>query len=155
MGRRGPPPQPTKLKLLRGNPGKRKLNAAEPEPELKAPDCPKWLTKVAKEEWDRVIPELLRLQVISGLDRAALAGYCQSYANWRHAQGILKRFGMTFTTDKGYVGQRPEVAIAQRERQIMRQFQQELGLTPSSRSRVSTLNKPGGKPRDNEARFFG
>lgn len=155
MGRRGPPPEPTRLKLLKGNPGKRRLNTAEPAPEIKAPDCPKWLTKVAREEWNRVLPELLRLQVISMLDRAALAGYCQSYANWRHAQGILKRFGFTFTTDKGYVGQRPEVAIAQRERQIMRQFQQELGLTPSARSRVSTTTAPGAQASDKEDRFFG
>ena len=155
MGRRGPPPQPTKLKLLKGNPGKRKLNEAEPTPETKAPDCPKWLTKVAKEEWDRVMPELLRLGLMSGLDRAALAGYCQSYANWRQAQTRIRRFGMTFTTEKGYEGQRPEVAIAQRERQIMRQFAQEFGFTPSARSRVSTTASPGNAKGDKESRFFG
>jgi hypothetical protein len=32
MGRRGPPPQPTKLRLLSGNPGKRPLPRAEPQP---------------------------------------------------------------------------------------------------------------------------
>lgn len=154
MGRRGPPPQPTKLKLLRGNPGKRKLNAHEPTPELQAPDCPQWLTKIARDEWDRVMPELMRLQLMSTLDRAALAGYCQSYANWRHAQNIIRRFGVTFTTDKGYVGVRPEVAITQRERHLMRQFAQEFGFTPSARSRVSTNAAPAGGKSDKEARFF-
>lgn len=155
MGRRGPPPQPTKLKLLKGNPGKRKLNEAEPEPEVKAPSCPEWLTKAAKEEWDRVMPELLKLGLMSELDRAALAGYCQSYANWRQAQSRIRRFGMTFTTEKGYEGVRPEVAIAQRERHLMRQFAMEFGFTPSARSRVSTTIAPGATKRDTEDRFFG
>ena len=36
----GPPPKPTKLKLLAGNPGKRPLNENEPEPEAVAPSVP-------------------------------------------------------------------------------------------------------------------
>ena len=57
----GPPPTPTNLKLLRGNPGKRKLNTNEPDPEPAIPPCPSHLDKVAKKEWRRVSKELLAL----------------------------------------------------------------------------------------------
>ena len=43
MATRGRKPTPTALKVLEGNPGKRKLNDNEPRPDKKAPSCPKWL----------------------------------------------------------------------------------------------------------------
>ena len=63
----GPPPTPTNLKLLRGNPGKRKLNANEPDPAPAIPPCPSHLDKVAKKEWRRISKELLALGIISRL----------------------------------------------------------------------------------------
>ena len=57
----GPPPTPTNLKLLRGNPGKRKLNTNEPDPAPAIPPCPGHLDKVAKKEWRRISKELLAL----------------------------------------------------------------------------------------------
>ena len=47
---RGRKPTPTAMKLLEGNPGKRKLNDKEPRPEKKAPSCPKWLEPEGKKE---------------------------------------------------------------------------------------------------------
>ena len=43
MATRGRKPTPTAIKELEGNPGKHKINEAEPKPEKKAPPCPKWL----------------------------------------------------------------------------------------------------------------
>ena len=56
----GPPPTPTNLKLLRGNPGKRKLNTTEPDPPPAIPTCPSHLDKVAKREWRRKAESSLR-----------------------------------------------------------------------------------------------
>ncbi len=53
---------PTNLNLLRGNPGKRKLNANEPDPEPAIPTCPSHLNDVGKKEWRRVTKELLALR---------------------------------------------------------------------------------------------
>ena len=49
----GRKPKPTAVKILEGNPGKRKLNEHEPQPQRKAPPCPKWLEPEAKKEWRR------------------------------------------------------------------------------------------------------
>ena len=37
MGRHGPAPEPTALKLVHGNPGKRPINKAEPRPSRRRP----------------------------------------------------------------------------------------------------------------------
>ena len=112
MGRRGPQRKPTKLKVVEGNPGKRPINANEPDPEVKIPECPEFLDDVAKAEWNRIAPELEAYGLISELYRAVLAGYCNCYSRWVAAEKELKSGDLTFETEKGYVGQHPAVAIA-------------------------------------------
>ena len=51
MGRR---PKPTHLKLIQGNPGKRSLNDAEPNPPRGVPSPPDHMTSAAKEAWNRL-----------------------------------------------------------------------------------------------------
>ena len=41
VAQKGRKPKPTAIKKLEGNPGKRKLNQNEPQPEKTAPECPK------------------------------------------------------------------------------------------------------------------
>ncbi len=73
----GTKPKPTALKLLEGNPGKRPLPMNEPKPAPTAPKCPSWLHKDAKKEWKRISTELERLGLLTQVDMAALAGYCE------------------------------------------------------------------------------
>jgi P27 family predicted phage terminase small subunit len=103
---------------------------------------PAWLTGEAKKKWIEVVPELERLGLLTIVDGAALAGFCQSWKDFVECTRFLKKEGRTFTTDNGYVVQRPEVAIAQRALQAVKAFGAEFGLTPSGRVR---LNGAGGK----------
>jgi phage terminase small subunit len=73
------PATPTALKLLAGNPGHRPLNQNEPKPELVAPTCPSHLSREAKREWRRIVPELEKLGLLTRIDRAALAAYATAY----------------------------------------------------------------------------
>ena len=57
MGRRGPPSTPTRLRVLTGNPGKRPINAREPQP-IGPPQKPDFITGSAAEDWDRVIASM-------------------------------------------------------------------------------------------------
>lgn len=138
----GRKPKPTYLKVLEGNPGKRKINKAEPKPRPVAPKCPSWLNREAKREWRRIAPELERLGLLTIVDGTALAGYCQSYARWREAEEFLEKHGTIFVIkdDEGkpkYMQQVPQVSIAQKSLQAVKSFCAEFGLTPSSRSRMS------------------
>ena len=86
MATRGRKPTPTAIKELEGNPGKRKINEAEPKPEKKAPPCPKWLEPEAKKEWRRLSKQLEQIGVLTEVDQAAFASYCQAYARWKEAE---------------------------------------------------------------------
>jgi Phage terminase, small subunit len=79
---RGRPPKPTRMKVLTGNPGKRPLNKDEPRPDPVIPDCPPELSPAAQREWTRLVKELSSLNMVTRLDRAALATYCGAYALW-------------------------------------------------------------------------
>ena len=66
MGKRGPRPQPSHLKLLRGSPSHEKINRDEPQPELPVSmlDAPEYLTGYAMDEWYRVAEELHNLRLL-------------------------------------------------------------------------------------------
>ena len=82
----GRKPKPTAIKKLEGNPGKRKLNTKEPIPAKGMPNCPEWLMPEAKKEWERLADLMNQMGVLTEVDMAAFAAYCQSYARWKEAQ---------------------------------------------------------------------
>ena len=134
---RGRRPKPTRLKLLTGNPGKRALNAHEPQPEPTVPECPVELGPVARREWDRLAVELSALRILTNLDRAALAAYCGAYAMWAEATEAIQKFGTMVKSPSGFPQQSPYVAVANRQAEIMIRIAAEFGFTPASRSRIS------------------
>ena len=141
MGRRGPPPKPTALRIAEGNPGKRRLPENEPKPRGGVPRCPNWLSTEAKKVWKRTIPELKRMGVVAFVDGDALTAYCQAYARWKTAEEFLDKHGMVYPIrdERGQVRcmqQFPQVAIARSMMQLLKAFAQEFGLTPSARTRI-------------------
>src|SRR5882672_3713884 len=135
---RGRRPKPTRIKFLTGNPGKRALNRNEPRPEPALPECPPELGPSAQREWNRLVGELSKLNLITNLDRAALASYCGSYALWAEATEAIQKFGTMVKSPSGYPMQSPYIAIANRQAEIMMRIASEFGFTPASRSRIST-----------------
>jgi P27 family predicted phage terminase small subunit len=138
MALRGRKPKPTAIKELEGNPGKRPLNKNEPKPVSKAPKCPMWLDSEAKKEWRRTAKQLEQLGILTEVDMAAFAGYCQAYARWKEAEEFISKHGTIVKTPSGYWQQVPQVSIAQTYLKIMNRFCENFGLTPSSRSRIVT-----------------
>ena len=136
MATRGRKPTPTAIKELEGNPGKRTLNDKEPKPAKKAPPCPKWLEPEAKKEWRRLAKQMESIGILTDVDMAAFASYCQAYARWKEAEEFITQHGSIFQTPSGYVQQVPQVSIAQQNLKIMQSFCSEFGLTPATRSRI-------------------
>ena len=135
---RGRRPLPTALKLVAGNPGKRPLNHLEPRPVVAIPTCPAHLSPTAKTEWKRLAHHLHRLGVLTGLDRSALAAYCQAYGRWVEAERRLKETPVLLKTPAGYVQPSPWLAISNKAVEQMGKFAAQIGLSPASRSRVTT-----------------
>ena len=140
MVQRGRKPKPTAIKQLEGNPGKRKLNGNEPKP-MGAPECPDWLEADAKAEWNRLAEQMEQLGILTEVDMAAFAGYCQAYARWKVAEEFISKHGAIVKTPSGYWQQVPQVSIAQQYLKQMSKFCEQFGLTPASRSRIVTESK--------------
>ena len=153
---RGRKPKPTLLKLVQGNRGKRSPKSTEPNPPPVAPPVPEHLSDEAKVEWGRMLAHLEPLGLVSQLYRAALAGYCQAWADWveacRHcAKGkivatpkkkITKRDG-TVEESGGYPITNPWLAIRKQASKEMRDYGAEFGYSPASITRVSVEPPPG------------
>lgn len=155
MATRGRKPTPTAIKLLEGNPGKRPLNANEPKPEKKAPSCPKWLEPEAKKEWRRLAKQMEQIGILTQVDMAAFAGYCQAYARWKEAEEFITQHGSILRTKSGYVQPVPQVSIAQTYLKIMNRFAEQFGLTPAARSRIIAEDNTSGPSDEMEALLGG
>jgi P27 family predicted phage terminase small subunit len=145
VGRR---PIPTHLKILRGNPGKRALpeNEPEPTPLLEAPAPPPFLQGYAREEWNRIAEELVRLNLLTVVDVNPLGAYCIAYSRWRTAEETLVEMarrdpvlsGLMLRVGKhGSPIQNPLVGTASAAAAAMVKYAGEFGLTPSARARIA------------------
>jgi P27 family predicted phage terminase small subunit len=141
----GPPPTPSYLKLLRGNPGRRRV-PPEPQPEI-APECPappSFLGPYGREEWQRVGPGLHAVGLLTVLDVMPLAAYCNAYQTWRTAVEVLDRMaqtnpltgGLLIKTTDGNPRRNPVMKIAADSANAMLRYAGEFGLTPVARSRL-------------------
>lgn len=106
-GNSGRHSKPAVVHLLTGN--RSKKNAAEllnevqnPLLPVEAPDAPDWLDADARTEWDRVTPDLIKLGLISRLDRQALAQYCEAVSDYRRWTLRIQRLNDSLE-DKGDV----------------------------------------------------
>jgi P27 family predicted phage terminase small subunit len=143
-------PLPTAVKKLRGNPGKRKMNDAEPAPVLGVPEMPKGLGKVAAAEWRSIVPDLLQLGVLTKVDGKALAAYCHAFERWFAAERDVAKYGVIVeepilvagvATDYVRLKKNPACGVSETAMKIMKSFLIEFGMTPAARSRVR-IEKP-------------
>lgn len=95
-----------------------------------------WLEPEAKKEWRRTAKRLEVLGILTEVDMAAFAGYCQAFARWKEAEEFISKHGTIVKTPSGYWQQVPQVSIAQTYLKIMHKFCEQFGLTPSARSRI-------------------
>ena len=134
-------PQPTALKILRGNPGKRRLSPeTEPTP---APLDETWSApppelagdRRARGEWRRLVPMLRDCGLVSQAERGALIALCQQWSTYLEARAGLRKDGLT--TSKGRPS--PMLDIADAALSQCHKLWHELGLTPSGRAKVARL----------------
>jgi P27 family predicted phage terminase small subunit len=153
MGKRGPAPEPSILKYIRGNPSKGTLPRNEPTPDLLDNlDPPESIADDdgAVKKWNESVPMLRRMRVFTEADVDAWAVYCHTWSKWLEARDKCKQFGrdnVLMEPDPNRTDGRMRIkwtqphswAVDERSlRNDLRRMQQDFGLTPSSRSQVST-----------------
>lgn len=168
MGSRGPAPLPGNVHLLRGNASKKPIGALLDEfrPEVEIPDCPSWTWPEAKKEWKRISVELHRYGLISKLDRAALVLYVQAWSKMVWAEKNLARAmklaeqkrieteergeaytggdGVMVPTANGNLQYSHYWVVGRHAAAEVNRYLALFGLSPSSRSRVSTSDNRQG-----------
>jgi P27 family predicted phage terminase small subunit len=145
-------PKPTKLKLLQGTQRSDRVNRQEPDPKSEIPSCPKHIQGESRREWKRITKELGALGLLTKVDRAAIAAYCDAYGRWTEALGKLHEKGLLVKAPSGYPILNPYLSIINSALDQMRKFLTEFGMTPSSRTRINVAQK--NEDKDDAARFF-
>ena len=151
MVARGPNPKPTEAKRRAGNPGHRPLNPNEPDLPLELPKCPSYLNGRARYQWRVIGKALIEARLMTAIDETALAALCQAKSDWVTAIEKIGAKGAGYEVD-GLLKKNPWVAVKAEAWKEMSRMMAEFGMTPSSRSRVSTKIKT--KQGDGE-KWFG
>lgn len=150
-------PKPTKLKLVTGNPGKRKLNDKEPKPAREIPSPPSHLTDWGKTAWGRLTVLLDGMGILTVADTMALERLCDLYAEILHLRQLIDIEGRTYTT-KTQMGDflikaNPAVSMLADADRRFKSYLVEFGLTPAARTKVQVN---GGEEDDDPLnQFFG
>lgn len=136
----GPPPKPTALKLINGNPGKRGVNKQEPDPEHLSAEhsaAPAWLDARAKAVWDEIVPPLQKAKLVAVIDVQHLALGCVALAQYRLA---VERAGEDLVhAAKGQKGESLSAWLIvqsmafKQATAVLRDF----GMSPAARTRIA------------------
>ena len=145
-----PRPTPTRLKLVRGNPGKRPLPKNEPKPKAAPIKAPAGMSRGAIKYYASVATMLSDVGVLTVLDVPMLVLYCEACARWAAANKQIKKHGPVVVTKSGFPVQSPYVAISNKAFDQMKSIMLEFGMSPASRTRVEMAGKgPDDNPFDN------
>jgi len=120
--------------LLKGGRG-RKINRDEPIPPDGLIVRPPYLSPLAVEEWDRVLPMLEAMGTVTVADLTGLAVYCEAVSRWRTLAQVVGssppviRSGDLLIKNPAY-SQIRDAAVE------VRVWSREFGLTPSARAGI-------------------
>lgn len=159
-----PKPRPPALKLIEGrgsgrDSGGRKV-AETPKFRRLPPDPPEWLPAEARAEWDRVVEELARVELLKPVDRAALTAYCLAWQRLVDAQKLIDEHqdvevepikdadgqvvDIVRVNGRGLLGKNsqgvvraPWISIMEAASKDLRAWAAEFGFTPSAENRLS------------------
>lgn len=151
MGKRGPAPKPTNLRLLHGD-RKDRINDEEPQPADGLPELPPGTSPQVAEVWAYTLKQLGVMKLATPADRDVLLAYCEAVVVHRKASDILARSSVLIKGLHGGLVKNPAVQIQRDSAIVMRALAQEFGLTPSARSQIRMGN--GKKDNDSAARLL-
>lgn len=138
MGRKA---KPSALRAIDGNAGRRPVNKNEFRPVAEAPDCPRHLKGEAKKEWVRVCAELAAYQMVSAMDRGALAMLCTQWGRYVEAEDMIAAAakdkpgsgGLSTVTSNGNIVHSIALMASNRAIELYHKLCSDFGLTPASR----------------------
>ena len=138
----GRKPKLNEIKILEGNPGKRKIKNKITGIEG-FPLCPSHLSRCAKLWWKRTVPQLKKLGVLSNLDLGILEAAATAYSLMDTA---IKAMGDDLPLDTNYKGGDKVQSmhlIYKQNAELYIRLSSELGLSPIARQKIQSSIETG------------
>lgn len=147
MGKRGPAPRPTNLKVLHGVQPCR-INQHEPRPAVGEVEPSESISAEARAVWDLLATDLEAKGVLTAWDVNAFEVYCEAVVQFREATVLARVEGSVVRGAMGGAVKNPRLQVAKDAAEIMARYGARFGLTPSDRSQLSMTEAPSGKGAD-------
>lgn len=158
MGLRGSAPQPTALRKLNGNPGKRPFNPNEPKVRLVDKlDPPADFSERKKHVWFEVTRELAAMRGLSPADYQMLVLYVDTLAECQRLiqkinsfdDSVIPVMSPTKVDKNGdplIIGMKtlPYTQQLKAQKELALRFAMHFGMTPSARSKIVFIGTLGG-----------
>ena len=145
MGRRGPAPTPSAVKMARGETRPSRLNHQQPLPLDRRPVMPTGMSERAQTIWRRVMRDMAHTGAILAADTDTLRIYCETVDMYEQSLDILKKTGLVVRGARGNELVRNPVYQTYRDsRDAERLFARELGLSPAARAGMQVASGQGG-----------
>ena len=146
-------PAPTAEKIAKGE-KKCRINFNEPVFSAdKDPNPPEHLGAFGKAFWRQVYAELMGKGVLKVTDRFTLEILCDAYQDYREAKEILDgKRNKTMRMPNGVLQPLPEVVMKRNAMDQIRKLSAEIGLSPSSRSKL--VGTPAGGAAGSKVKDF-
>jgi P27 family predicted phage terminase small subunit len=137
----GRPPKAHHLKVIEGNPGKRRL-VEPPKAPPRRPRCPEWLTPYAKTTWRRLVVILDDLGLLTLADRDTMAALCEAVSRFKASTEKIAASDVLVKGDRGPV-KNPAIQIQRDATRDIATFSAMFGLSPADRVRLLGAGNAG------------
>lgn len=139
---KGRRPTPPTLAIVRGNPGRRALNADEPSsPALKKmPPAPDFLNEEGRKAWRQEGKRLIAAGLMTVLDLSMFGTWCIWFSKRAEASRQLNLEDVVKAGAQGNTYINPLMNAISMCSKAMHQIEVEFGKSPASRGKVKSLN---------------
>ena len=148
--KRGVKPQSSHTRHLSGQDKAHpeRVNHAEPTPPPGAPDKPDYLDEIASASWDRLVKLFGEMGMLNKADAVLMELYAVTYSGYRQALVSVTKTGQVLLLrvddtkgQKMEVRRNPYSVELHKYMDRLTKLLAEMGLTPSSRTRVATTGE--------------
>lgn len=115
--------------------------------------APRYLGKIARQEWNRVAPLLLERGLLARTDIGSLATYCTAFAGWRECVALIAEQGQIIRVESSTRTGRTVKPIRNPAVTMMLDYQRAMlaaaakfGFSPYDRERIEGTEAPQAQP---------
>jgi len=135
---------PTKIKEMQGTLEKSRTIENEMEVDLvsKLPTAPTWLSKIGKEEWNKVTTQLFNLEMLYSVDLSLVCAYCNEISLYLECEMKLRKENRIdeFQSSEGTVLRRQASPLIKMKNDALNnslKLAAQFGLTPVARASIA------------------